>query len=401
MPGVQAFIAFDLAKNGVGNWLTLDDPVKGVLDGVTYTLSGDVLVDVTDRLRSFSIKRGRSRQLDRFTAGNASLSLDNRDRMMDPTNSASPYYGSIIPRKRVLLTYNDIPLATTMVEDWNFTLTLDDDSLADVSCVDGFSLLTEAVLTPGTATAELTGARVAAVLDDIDWPAALRHVSTGGADLAADAIAANTSALTYLQKVETSEGNGALFIGASGSLTFRDRSDLSSFMDGVVFGTDGLPFIEWKPVYGTEELVNTVSVTYPGGTATAIGTASVAHYGPITATYETLLANGTEAQYVADYQVAAYAEPVYRVDSVSVLLESLPAAQVMQAIAIELGDVVRVSFQPGGTGAWINQYTVVDGIAHAADPSRHVITFTLSQTLLGFVLDSPTLGILDTSTLGF
>ncbi len=398
--GVKAQIAFDLGANGVGDWFTLDDPAKGVLDGATYTLSGDVLVDVTDRLRSFSISRGRSRQLERFTAGAASLTLDNRDRALDPMNSSSPYYGSVVPRKRVLLTYNDIPLATTMVEDWNFSLALNGDSVAEASCADGFTILATQAMAAGTATAQATGARVTAVLDAVGWPDALRDISTGGATLAADVVGDNVNALTYLQKVETSEV-GALFIGANGSLVFRDSNDLSSFIDGVVFGLGGLPFIEWSPVYGTEELTNAVSVVYPTGTATAFGTASIAKYGEIPASYDTLLADATEAQYVADYEVSAYAEPVYRVDSVSVLLESLPAAQVGQAIAIELGDVVRVHFQPGGTGAWINQCTVVDGIAHAADPSRHVITFTLSQTLLGFVLDSPTLGILDTSTLGF
>ena len=29
-------IAFDLSANGVGNWFTLDDPLKGVLDNTTY-----------------------------------------------------------------------------------------------------------------------------------------------------------------------------------------------------------------------------------------------------------------------------------------------------------------------------------------------------------------------------
>ena len=398
--GVTAEIAFDLAANGVGDWFTLDDPAKGVLDGATYKLSGDVLVDVTDRLRSFSIRRGRSRQLERFTAGGASLTLDNRDRALDPMNSSSPYYGSVVPRKRVVLKYDATPLASTMVEDWNFSLTLNNDFVAEASCADGFTILATQTLTPGTATAQATGARVSAVLDAVGWPDALRDISTGGANLAADVVGDNVNALTYLQKVETSEV-GALFIGANGSLAFRDRSDLSTFIDGVMFGLGGLPFIEWSPVYGTEELTNAVSVVYPTGTATAFGTASIAKYGEIPTSYDTLLADATEAQYVADFEVAAYAEPVYRVDSVTVILQGLTEAQVGQAVAVELGDVARVHFQPGDTGAWINQYCIVDGIEHSASPSQHTITFTLSQTLLGFVLDSDTLGILDTSTLGF
>ncbi len=61
-------IAFDLAANGLGSFFTLDDPVKGKLDNTLYVLGGDVLVDVTSTVRQVSVKRGRNRQLEKFTA---------------------------------------------------------------------------------------------------------------------------------------------------------------------------------------------------------------------------------------------------------------------------------------------------------------------------------------------
>ena len=70
---MRAQIAFDLAANGVGDFFTLDDTTKGVFENATYLLAGDVLVDVTDTLRSVQIRRGRSRTLEKFTAGNANL----------------------------------------------------------------------------------------------------------------------------------------------------------------------------------------------------------------------------------------------------------------------------------------------------------------------------------------
>jgi hypothetical protein len=78
-------IAFDLSLAGAGDFFTLGDTVQGVIGGTAFPLAGDVLTDVTDDVRSVSIKRGRSRELDRFTAGQAQVVVDNRNRDYDPS----------------------------------------------------------------------------------------------------------------------------------------------------------------------------------------------------------------------------------------------------------------------------------------------------------------------------
>jgi len=93
-------IGFNLSVNGVGNWFTLDDATKGKLDNATYKLAGEVLTDVTSTLREVSVRRGRSRTLERFTAGNASVTLDNRNRYFDPL------YGPTIGGTRTNLVTN-------------------------------------------------------------------------------------------------------------------------------------------------------------------------------------------------------------------------------------------------------------------------------------------------------
>jgi hypothetical protein len=66
-------------------------------------------------------------------------------------------------------------------------------------------------LTPGTATAQFSGARVEAVLDmeTVDWPTADRDIDTGASELGADVFDGN--ALSYLQKVEQSEAGLAVY----------------------------------------------------------------------------------------------------------------------------------------------------------------------------------------------
>lgn len=75
--------------------------------------SSPTYVDVTSRVRADTpiiIKRGRQNELGRIEAGRASFALDNRDRALDPLNTASPYYPNVIARRRcrIRATYNSI-----------------------------------------------------------------------------------------------------------------------------------------------------------------------------------------------------------------------------------------------------------------------------------------------------
>ena len=51
--------------------------------------------DVSSDVRGFSITRGKSRELDEFNSGIATVSLDNTQRTYDPNNASGAYYGQI------------------------------------------------------------------------------------------------------------------------------------------------------------------------------------------------------------------------------------------------------------------------------------------------------------------
>jgi hypothetical protein len=74
-------------------------------------------VDVTDYVRSVSIRRGRSRELDRFSTGTASIVFNNEDRRFDPLYSAGPYFGQILPRLRVTVVRDEISLFDGLIEE--------------------------------------------------------------------------------------------------------------------------------------------------------------------------------------------------------------------------------------------------------------------------------------------
>ena len=95
----KVFIAFDLSASGQ-EFFTLDDPIKGVLDNTTYTLPGETFVEVPF-VKSVQVSRGKSRQLEGFQAGQATVVFDNRLRSYDPYYANSLYPYQIYPKKKI------------------------------------------------------------------------------------------------------------------------------------------------------------------------------------------------------------------------------------------------------------------------------------------------------------
>jgi hypothetical protein len=151
---------------------------------------------------------------------------------------------------------------------------------------------------------------------------------------------------------------------------------------------------------------NSVSITYTSGgsvagTAIADDFTAQAAYGIMDASYATILSSPTEAAALASWLVGLYAQPQYRVDSLTVRLEAITSGQKASVLDLELGDVVRVEFTPSGIGAVVSQIVSIDQISHQISTDRHDVTFTLSETLAAFILDDAVFGVLDDDILGF
>ena len=412
-PDTRVRIAFDLAAGGVGDFFTLDDPTKGELDGTTYKLAGDILEDVTEDVRALSVRRGRSRELERYQAGAATVDLDNSGRKYDPAagTAITPYGASMRPRKKITVTSGGYPVFSGVVEDWDLLYDLDGGHISSVKSTDGFVFLANELIEPHTTTSELSGERIAAILDraEIDWPDGQRDIDDGVVTLQADAIggtadAKPVNALQYLQKVDEAE-QGALFMAGDGRLTFRSRSNLQ-ILSTTVFADDGsgIPFSNIEAAYGSEELRNRITVTrLNGGTATATGTASVAAYGAIDFELtDVLLNDDSEAQSLADLILARYEEPILRIDALEVNTLKLTESEVDEVLALELGTLVEVKYTPSGIGDQIDQFVRIDSIEHRITADRHFIKFDFSRAEgLALVLDNAQFGILDTNTLGY
>jgi len=392
---------------GLSKAFTLDDPVAGVIGSTEFTIGGVSFEDVTSRVRSLSISRGKNRDLDRFNSGSLSVEFNNTDRAFDPLYTASPFAGNIVPRRDVRVLADGTAQYVGKVTDWNLGYDPSGQSIAELQASDAFTFLAQQLVTPGTATEQSSGARVNAVLnmETVDWPAGDRVIDTGASTLGADEFSGN--ALQYLQKVELSEG-GLFFIDKEGRVAFKDRLSTPTTDNVTVFSDvagSGIPFAPALVEYGTEQLYNQITVSSPAGTATANGALSQTRYGIQERDVQTLLSTQTQVEDYADFLVGRYDEPEYRFARLAVDMSNLSSAQKASMFALDMGSVIQVKFTPNSVGSAIERYGLVINIGHSVSADEHIMTIGVGslQTSLFVIGDSEfgTIGTDAPGVLGF
>ena len=362
---------------------------QSLYDNTTFRFGGTLNYDVTDRVRSVSITRGRSRELDRYQTGVANITFNNQDRAFDPFYTSSPYYPDIKPRRNVKIsTITGASTAvqfTGIIEDWGLDYNVSGESTAGAVAADGFITFGGQQLSAHTATSQLSGARITAVLNrtEVNWPATLRSIDTGAQTLQADVVDAGTEVLSYLQLVEASEP-GQLFMSKSNALTFKNRNS-GAAVGTVTFSDAGgttIPYTDITVSYGTELMYNRVSIARLGGTVqTAAGTASQSQYGITSLDYNGLLIDtDPNSRALANYLVAKYKEPDLRFDTMSVELAALGTADQTRVLGLEIADIILLEYQPNRIGTRISKNVQIIGIRNEMRPMTHKVTFSLAST---------------------
>jgi len=392
---------------------TLNSSVKGRLNNTLYTLGGLKLYDITDRLLSANTQRGKSTALDRIDAGNASIVLNNSDRLFDPLYEAGQYFGNLIPGIEVRITCNNLPVIYSFIDDIDVAYEPGANSVTTIKSVDGLSELTINNLPEVVLPVELSGARVTRILDlpEVGWPSDKRQIDSGNSQLSDIDIVEGTQAISYLQLIATSEA-GEVFVSKDNKFVFKERNAAPGTLDLIftdessIPGYTVIPFAELGVVYGSEQLYNRIVISNDQAIpdqAIAEDAVSQAAYGPRSYTQDGLLNESvTDLQFLADFLLARFKEPQYRFDSLSVVLDILSEAQQNQVLGLEIGDIVQVKFTPSGIPPAIEQYVRVIGIGHSWSNNEKRINLSLDRLDFSlFVLDDEELGVLDDDRLSF
>jgi hypothetical protein len=380
----------------------LDDPVQGTLD--ENVLDGDVAFEaIPQGVVSVSTSRGRNRDLERTNAGQLSVSLRNQDRFFDP-RAGSTFAPFVEPRNPVRVQADGTPVFTGLIDDWAFSYSPGGDSVASFQASDAFALFARNLNDGDAAPEELTGARLNRVLDQVrvNWPALERDIDAGNSTLEAGVVDDNT--LNYLTNVVEASEQGLVFMSKDGRVAFRQRLTTPT-VSPVTFSDDGtgVPYEDVRISFGTDLMVNQAIVVCPDGTAISEDTTSQLKYGIIERTLDTQLSTLSQAESIADFLIDRYANPEYRVESVTVNLRALSDAQVADVLELELGDQARLVFTPNAVGSAIEVANRVIGISHDVGVAEHRVTFNLEVLpFTFFILDDAVFGILDNEgVLGF
>ena len=369
-----------LLDDPAGDFAVLDDAVKGVLGSPIYVLGGELFYDVTDKVSDISITRGKNRELDQYDPGLANVVFNNNDRTFDPEFSGSPYFGQIVPKKRIRISSGGLIQFTGVIDDWNLQYEPSGDSTVSAACSDATSFFSNQIIAERTNDVQLSGERIRTILSlpTIAWPTANRDVQDGFMELGADTIEANTSALDYMRQVTRSEP-GSLFISKDNKVVFKDRrADASAFVPVLADDSSGISYSEMSVEYGSENLFNEIIagslITTTQVTVNAED--SIRDYGIFSLSRTDLLINDDEdLENYALLLANKFKEPEYRFQSVGITLNSKTPSEQTTLLALELGDVVRIKFTPNGIPPAIDKFAEIIAIRHAVDSTNHILQF--------------------------
>jgi len=387
-------------NSGLQPFFTLDSATIGLLDDADSILGSLAYSDVTQYVIDISTDRGATRILDKYNAGQATITFDNTTRLFDPLNANSPYSEQLLPRRGIRVYSGGTPVFFGVVDDWNLNYNPSGNNTTTALSSDKFAILAQQSLTAHTATSQLSGTRIDTVLNrpEVDWPALERDIDTGQYTMQNDVVNEGVVVLDYLNLVSQSE-YGDLFISKDGNLTFQDSTVGPSNTNLITLADDGtgIRFTELQVVFGSELMYNRVSLTRVNGTAqVAEDLTSQVFYG-ITTFEQNNLLNNNDADVLnqANFIVNKYANPQYRFDTITVELAELTTLEQTKILSKELTDTIFVKFTPNNIGDPISKYAQIIGIKHYVGNFSHKVIFNLDTLdFAPFVLDDTEFGIL-------
>ena len=412
-PQLKVFVDFDSDTAFETDPLILGSATEGIL-GTNRLGSGTLPIEITDLVTRVAIRRGRNRITSKFEFGSADVVLYDQNGDWNPMNTAGAYYPNLVPLRQIIIyaTYggSDYYLFSGYITNYDtgFRQGNQDLSTVTLKCVDAFKLLAGSAISTvsGAPAGQLSGARVNALLDAVEWPISLRNIDTGESTLQADP-GTSRNVLEALQTVENSEFGG-IFIDGESNVNFVDRNTLisrpaTSLYDFSDTGAD-ISYTNAVVAFDDTNLINDVTVTRAGGTAQNVfDQTSIDTYFLHSGIRDGILVQtDTEALNQAKGILATRKDPEIRIDSIQLnLYDDTNPNKPLAGVDIDLLDGITVTkTMPGSTS--VTQPSLVNAIHHDITKSSWNTTLFTSEPLLaGFVLNSTVSGILGEDVLSY
>jgi len=388
---------------------------QGILGTNVLADSAAVIVDVSDKVNRIETNRGRTALSDQFQTGALTLRIVDQNGDFNPQNVSGPYYNLLTPMKKVQITatFNNVtyPIFSGFIT--SYVTTYPDDSGEDlaittIQAVDAFRLAQIAQISTVTdATAgQLSGTRINKILDQIDWPDSMRDIDAGLTTMQADP-GTNRTALAALTTVSTSE-YGALYVDASGSFVFQDRSVTVTSIGGTptVFADNGTGIVYYDASWILNDVLifNKATISRTGGSPqVASNQASIDKY--FLHSYflnDLLMQTDAVALDYAQAYVASRAETSIRCDAIVLdLYTPNYDTGIVAALNLDFFDPITIiTTQPGGS--LLEKTLQIFGVRMNITPNSWKTTFfSLEPVIDGFIIGNVDYGVLGQNVLSY
>jgi 3D (Asp-Asp-Asp) domain-containing protein len=412
VPQFGAIIDFTDGATFISTAFTLDNSVKGQL-GSAQLANADDSVDVGSIAIQASIRRGRNRILDKFEAGSATVILQDDNGNFNPSNTNSPYYGKILPLRKITIYADYNGTRYTLFNGFimqfvtQFAVGVNDRSSVTLICTDGFRMLTNVQIgtVTGTTAGDTTGTRVTKFLDIAQWPTSQRSLDTGTSTVQVDPGTSGRNLLDAIQLVADKSEFGTFFVDRKGNAVFFSRQTLGqkAANPATIYSDDGTNIgyqgIELK--HDDVLIVNDVSVNRLGGSVQQVtDSASITtYYQHSGVRADILVQTDAEALNQAKMLLASRKDAVLHISSFNLnLFDQSAPTRIAAGLNSEIFDVIQVTkTMPGSTS--ITKTLFVQGVQHdMTKRSFDTKLLTAEPIIQSFILNSSIAGVLDSSS---
>jgi len=386
----------------------------GILDTNILADAAAVIVDVSNQVDYVKTQRGRNALSDQFQTGTLTLRIIDQNGNFNPLNPLSPYFELLTPMKKVQITatYSSVtyPIFSGFITSYVNTQPADATEVAytTITAVDAFRLgnLAQISTVAGATAGDLSGTRINQILDQIGWPATMRDVDAGLTTMQADPATFRT-ALQAMQTVTDSE-YGALYVDATGSFVFQDRSvTAGSIGDSTTLFADdgtGIKYANATWILNDSLVFNSATVTRTGGSPqNSFNQASIDKYFLHSYNLQDLLmqTDAVALDYAQAY-VASRAETSIRCDAVELdLYTDNYNSGIIAALDLDFFDPITViTTQPGGST--LEKTLQIFGVGNTITPNSFKTVFTTLEPVIdSLILNNTIYGTLDYNVLSY
>ena len=346
--------------------------------GVSFGTGGTFTAVSADLILSVSIRRGREQQNLFLNAGTAYVILNNQSGAFDPSNTSSPWYGTLVAGMQVQISGNGIVIYTGYLED----NAVDQGIYPTVSLtfVDGIATFGKTMI-PALATSqyqETAAARAARILDASGWSATARSL-TGTTQMMSTTL--GLAAMDLLEQCANVIG-GRFYISRTGVATLVPLSDKFSRPTQLLFSDQGdANSVLYDGVItnpGTDYVYNE-GVVYRGPGQTQVS----AKYTPSVSTYQlktkkldaptNTTTAATNLAYYAARKDADAAVLVEQIDFSAIGIGAL-ATDFLSTELFDMVTVKRLTYD----GRYLDINCVVEGMAMTIDSNNWRVSYFTS-----------------------